>query len=97
MVPEMEPLVACPKATTPNNIKQARVKKIVRLLEYITFLLDLFSDYAIPNYQPIRCPKVVAASGAYAGSSYPNLNLIDSATGASKIGPGRGGEKVFRN
>jgi hypothetical protein len=42
MVPEIEPLVACPKATAPHNMTQARAKNIARLLDFITFLLEFF-------------------------------------------------------
>jgi hypothetical protein len=54
MVPEIVPLVACPNTSAPHNMTLARVKNIARLLDFITVLLELFSDYAIPSFQPIR-------------------------------------------
>jgi hypothetical protein len=55
MVPEIVPLVACPKATAPHNIMHDRVKNIVRFSKLIfSVLLECFRDYAIPSFQPIR-------------------------------------------
>jgi hypothetical protein len=51
MVPEIVPLVACPKAAVPHNMMQARVKNIVRLHDFITVLLDflLTTRYQVSN------------------------------------------------
>ena len=55
MVPEIVPLVTCPKATAPHNRTQARVKNIVHFINLISVLLVCFvtTRYQVSNQSAI--------------------------------------------